>query len=78
MQLRKLSGQRFVEAPHSVIPNLFRDPVLILSEDGGALTDNAVFISHQRVFALKRSAVLMFAIWNGLLATALLRTDPCS
>ena len=25
MQLRKLSGQRFVEVPHSVIPDLFRD-----------------------------------------------------
>jgi len=25
MQLRKLSAQRFVEAPHFVIPNLFRD-----------------------------------------------------
>ena len=26
-----------------VIPNLFRDPVLILSEDGGPLTDKLVF-----------------------------------
>ena len=51
MQLRKLSAQRFVEVPLFVIPNLFRDPVLILSEDGGPLTDNLAFCSDQRFFA---------------------------
>ena len=42
-----------------VIPNLFRDPFLILSEDGGLLTDNVAFSSDQRVFVFKRSAALM-------------------
>ena len=38
---------------------------------GGLLTDNVVFISDQRVFVLKRTAVLMLATWNMQLATAL-------
>ena len=36
MQLRKLSRQRFVEAPHSVIPNLFRDLVFRETVVGGS------------------------------------------
>jgi len=51
MQLRKLSRHRLLEVPHCVIPNLFRDPVLILSEDGGPLTDNLALCSDQRFFA---------------------------
>ena len=35
-----------------------RDPVLIVSVDGGPLTDNVVFNSNQRVLVLKRTAVL--------------------
>ncbi|CCU84924.1 hypothetical protein PHOSAC3_140213 [Mesotoga infera] len=34
-------------------------------------TYNVVFISVQRVFALKRTAVLMIATWNIQLATVL-------
>ncbi len=34
------------------------------SKDGGPLTGNAVFISDQRVFALKRTAVLRIEILN--------------
>ena len=41
---KKLSKQRFQEAPHNVITNLFGDLVLILSEDGEPLTANVVFI----------------------------------
>ncbi|PIJ63061.1 hypothetical protein V513_02925 [Mesotoga sp. H07.pep.5.3] len=48
----------FSVVSHIVIPNLFRDPFLILSEDGGPLTDNVAFSSDQRVFVLKRIAVL--------------------
>ena len=48
----------FLELPLIVIPNLFRDPVLILSEDGGPLMDNVAFSSDQRVFVLKRPAAL--------------------
>jgi len=51
MHLMKLSVQRVWEVPLLVIPNLFRDPVLILSEDGGPLTDNLAFCSDQRFFA---------------------------
>ncbi len=40
-----------------VIPNLFRDSVLILSEDGGPLTDNVIFISVQRILFPKHAAV---------------------
>ena len=54
----KVTGQRFLELPLIVIPNLFRDPVLILSEDGGPLMDNVAFSSDQRVFVLKRPAAL--------------------
>jgi len=46
------SRHYFLEVPLIVIPNLFRDPFLILSEDGGPLTDNVAFSSDQRVFAL--------------------------
>ena len=42
----------FLQVPLIVIPNLFRDPGLILSEDGGPLTDNVAFSSDQRVFVL--------------------------
>jgi len=59
MQLRKLSRHDFLQVPLIVIPNLFRDPGLILSEDGGPLTDNVAFSSDHRVFVLKRSAALM-------------------
>ena len=38
----------FSRVSHVVIPDLIRDLVLILSENGGPLTDNAVFISVQR------------------------------
>ena len=48
----------FSEVPPIVIPNLFGDPGLILSEDGGPLTDNVAFSSDQRVFVLKRAAAL--------------------
>jgi hypothetical protein len=58
MQLRKLSRHDFLKLPHFVIPNSFRDPGLILSEDGGPLTDNVAFSSDQRVFVLKRAAAL--------------------
>jgi len=59
MQLRKLSRQRFVEAPHSVIPNLFRDLVLILSAgDGGPLTDNVVFTATSGFFLLSAQRFL--------------------
>ncbi len=37
----------------------------------GPLTDNVVFISDQRIFSLKCTAVLMLATWNMQLATAL-------
>jgi len=57
LRLRQLSRWQLQEVPHTVIPNLFRDPFLILSEDGGLLTDNVAFSSDQRVFVLMRSAV---------------------
>jgi len=40
------------------------EPVFFFAEDGGPLTDNVVFISAQRVFALKRTAALMLAACN--------------
>ncbi len=55
--LRQLPRWQLQELPLIVIPNLFRDPVLILSEDGGPLMDNVAFSSDQRVFLLKRIAV---------------------
>ena len=58
MQVRKLSRHRLWEVSHLVIPNLFRDSVLILSEDGGPLTDNAVFIGIQRILVPMRTVVL--------------------
>ena len=46
LQLRKLSGQRFMEVPHIVIPNLFRDMVLIsLSAENGELSSAYPFVS---------------------------------
>ncbi len=56
------SRHYFLEVPHTVIPNLVRDPGLILSEDGGPLTDNVAFSSVQRVLLPKRTAVLRYEI----------------
>ena len=33
----------FLEVPHSVIPNLFRDLCFFFAEGGGPLTENVVF-----------------------------------
>ncbi|WP_147435077.1 hypothetical protein, partial [Mesotoga sp. HF07.pep.5.2.highcov] len=60
-----------------VIPNLFRDLVLILSTgDGGPLTDNVVFTAISGFSAFKGTAVLILATWNSQLLTALRRTGP--
>jgi hypothetical protein len=46
MHLMKLSGQRVWEVPHIVIPNLFRDLVLIsLSAEIGKLSSAYPFVS---------------------------------
>jgi len=52
IMLRQLPRWQLQELPLIVIPNLFRDPGLILSEDGGPLTDIVAFSSDQRVFVL--------------------------
>ena len=45
-------------------PELVSGSAFYLLGCGGPLTDNTVFISDQRVFALKRAAVLRIEILN--------------
>jgi len=63
---------RIISASEKIIPDLIRDLVprtnneepVFSAQEGEPLTGNAVFISEQRVFALKRTADLRIEILN--------------